>query len=170
MGGHTTICSSPNPVFWLQRRKAGQPLVEQHPSCTARSTTSAARLDMLEMVKAENLLVFMPHPRSKGSTGYPDAIEDTPWFLDEHYRGIGVRWGMGLDGSETRLCEYRCQQLWDGMNNCGRHRRRSAVHQRHHRNLSAGSWRRCVCEQPGELREARRAAGAGRLHARSSRR
>ena len=87
-------------MFWLQSRKAGQPLVEQHPKY-GKVYNIGSPLDMLEMVKAENLLVFMPHPRSKGSTGYPDAIKDTPWFLDEHYRGIGVRWGMGLDGSET---------------------------------------------------------------------
>jgi hypothetical protein len=24
-----------------------------------------------------------------------------------------MRWGMGVDGSETRLCEYRCQALLD---------------------------------------------------------
>ncbi len=28
-----------------------------------------------------------------------------------------MRWGMGLDGSETRLCEIRCQTLLDDMNN-----------------------------------------------------
>jgi len=115
MGGHNDLFVS-KPVFWLQSRKAGQPLVEPHPKY-GKVYNIGSPLDMLEMVKAENLLVFMPHPRSKGSTGYPDAIKETPWFLDEHYRGIGVRWGMGLDGSETRLCEYRCQQLWDEMNN-----------------------------------------------------
>ena len=115
MGGHNDLFVS-KPVFWLQSRKTGQPLVEQHPKY-GKVYNIGSPLDMLEMVKAENLLVFMPHPRSKGSTGYPDAIKDTPWFNDEHYRGIGVRWGMGLDGSETRLCEYRCQQLWDEMNN-----------------------------------------------------
>jgi hypothetical protein len=63
------------------------------------------------------MLVYMPHPRSKGSTGFPDAIKDTPHFLDAAYRGIGFRWGMGLDGSERRLGEYRCLPLWDEMNN-----------------------------------------------------
>jgi hypothetical protein len=115
MGGHNDLLIS-KPVFWLQRRAPGQPLVEQHPKY-GKVYNIGSPLDMLEMVKAENLLVFMPHPRSKGSTGYPDAIKDTPWFLDERYRGIGVRWGMGLDGSEQRLCEYRCQTLWDEMNN-----------------------------------------------------
>ena len=72
---------------------------------------------MMEMTHRENLIIYMPHPRSKGSTGYPDAIKDTPHFLDPNYRGIGFRWGMGLDGSETRLCEYRCLPTLDDMNN-----------------------------------------------------
>jgi hypothetical protein len=71
----------------------------------------------MEMAKLENMLVYMPHPRSKGSTGYPDAVKDKAHFIHENYRGIGFRWGMGLDGSETRLCEYRCLALLDDMNN-----------------------------------------------------
>ena len=73
--------------------------------------------DMMEMAKRENVLIFMPHPRSKGSTGFPEAVKDTDHFKNENYRGIGLRWGMGVDGSETRLCEYRCQALLDEMNN-----------------------------------------------------
>lgn len=69
------------------------------------------------MARREDMLIYMPHPRSKGSTGFPDAIKDTPHFLDAIYRGIGFRWGMGLDGSEQRLSEYRCLPLWDEMNN-----------------------------------------------------
>jgi hypothetical protein len=72
---------------------------------------------MMEMVRRENLLIYMPHPRSKGSAGFPDAIKDTPHFVDAGYRGIGFRWGMGLDGSEQRLCDYRCLPLLDDMNN-----------------------------------------------------
>ena len=50
---------------------------------------------MMEMAKRENMLIYMAHPRSKGSTGFPDAIKDTAHFRHEHYRGIGWRWGMG---------------------------------------------------------------------------
>ena len=115
LGGHNDLLVS-HPVFWVQSRPAGKPLVEQHPKY-GKVYNIGNQADMMEMVRLENLLVYMPHPRSKGSTGYPDAIKDKPWFLDERYRGIGVRWGMGLDGSEARLCEYRCQTLWDEMNN-----------------------------------------------------
>jgi hypothetical protein len=115
LGGHNDLLIS-KPVYWLQARAAGQPLVTDHPTY-GKVYNIGSPADMMEMARRENLLVFMPHPRSKGSTGYPDAIKDTAHFRDEHYRGIGVRWGMGLDGSERRLCEIRCQTLWDEMNN-----------------------------------------------------
>jgi hypothetical protein len=115
LGGHNDLLIS-KPLYWLQTRKEGQPLVADHPTY-GKVYNIGSPSDMMEMARRENLLVFMPHPRSKGSTGYPDAIKDTAHFRDEHYRGIGVRWGMGLDGSELRLCEIRCQTLWDEMNN-----------------------------------------------------
>ena len=115
LGGHNDLLIS-KPLYWLQTRKEGQPLVADHPTY-GKVYNIGSPEDMMEMARRENLLVFMPHPRSKGSTGYPDAIKDTAHFRDEHYRGIGVRWGMGLDGSELRLCEIRCQTLWDEMNN-----------------------------------------------------
>jgi hypothetical protein len=115
LGGHNDLLIS-KPLYWLQARKEGQPLVADHPTY-GKVYNIGSPTDMMEMARRENLLIFMPHPRSKGSTGYPDAIKDTAHFRDEHYRGIGVRWGMGLDGSELRLCEIRCQTLWDEMNN-----------------------------------------------------
>ncbi len=114
-GGHWDLLVS-KPVFWSEDRKEGQPLVEQHPKFGTVYRLGGP-MDMLEMARRENLLLFMPHARSKGSTGYPDAIKDTEYFRSEQYRGIGYRWGMGVDGSETRLCEYRCLDLLDDMNN-----------------------------------------------------
>jgi hypothetical protein len=115
LGGHNDLLIA-RPVFWLEGRTADQPFVENHPTY-GKVYRIGSPADMMEMARRENLLIFMPHPRSKGSTGYPDAIKDRDYFLDERYRGIGVRWGMGLDGSEQRLCEIRCQTLWDEMNN-----------------------------------------------------
>jgi hypothetical protein len=114
LGGHNDALIS-KPVFW-DARKAGQPFVEDHPTY-GKVYHVGSPADMMEMAKRENILIYMPHPRSKGSTGYPDAIRNTAHFQHDNYRGIGVRWGMGLDGSEQRLCEYRCQTLLDEMNN-----------------------------------------------------
>ena len=115
LGGHSDMLIS-HPVYWTQGRAPGQPLVEEHPVYGHVYHVGGVE-DMIEMAHRERILIYMPHPRSKGSTGFPDAIKDTPHFLDASYRGIGFRWGMGLDGSEQRLCEYRCLQLWDEMNN-----------------------------------------------------
>ena len=115
LGGHSDILVS-HPVYWTQGRAEGQPLAEDHP-VYGKVYHLGTTADMMEMVRRENLLIYMPHPRSKGSAGFPDAIKDTPHFADAGYRGIGFRWGMGLDGSEQRLCDYRCLPLFDDMNN-----------------------------------------------------
>jgi hypothetical protein len=115
LGGHTDFVLS-HPVYWTPTRTADQQFVEQHPTYgTVYHVGNQA--EAMEMAKLENMLVFMPHPRSKGSTGYPDAVKDSAHFIHENYRGIGYRWGMGVDGSERRLCDYRCLALLDDMNN-----------------------------------------------------
>jgi len=94
----------------------GQALVE-----TDAAHHSVYRLgsaaDVEDMMHREGIIAYMPHPRSKGSTGYPDAIKDTERFRDASFRGIGYRWGMGLDRSEIRLCDERCLSTLDDMNN-----------------------------------------------------
>lgn len=114
-GGHHDLLIS-HPVYWTQTRADGQPFVENHPKY-GKLYHVGSPADLIEMTHRENMILFMPHPRSKGSTGYPDATKDTPTFRDENYRGVGFRWGMGLDGSEQRLCDYRCMPLFDDMNN-----------------------------------------------------
>ena len=115
LGGHNDLMLS-KPVFWLPTRAAGQPLVQQD-SKYGKVYNLGTAADMIEMTKLENALIYMPHPRSKGSTGFPDAIKDKSHFQNDNFRGLGYRWGMGIDASETRLCEYRCLALWDEMSN-----------------------------------------------------
>lgn len=115
LGGHTDLLFS-HPVYWLVGRAAGQPLVDQDEKYGKIYHIGNAD-DLMEMARREDILINMPHPRTKGSTGFPDAIKDLPYFNDPHYQGIGFRWGMGLDRSERRLCEYRCQPLIDEMSN-----------------------------------------------------
>jgi len=115
LGGHTDFVLS-HPVYWTPTRAEGQTFMENDPKYGTVYHVGS-RDEAMEMAKRENMLVFMPHPRSKGSTGYPDAVKNDAHFTHENYRGIGFRWGMGVDGSETRLCEYRCLALLDDMNN-----------------------------------------------------
>src|SRR6266699_1079595 len=115
LGGHTDLLFS-HPVFWTQGRAAGQPLVETDPKYGKVYGTGNGE-DLMEMARREDVLISMPHPRTRGSTGFPDAVKDSAAFKDPHYQGVGFRWGMGLDLSEQRLCEIRCLPLLDDMSN-----------------------------------------------------
>lgn len=115
LGGHTDLIFS-HPVYWEAGRAPGQPLTEQHPKYGTVYHISSAD-DLMEMARRERVVINMPHPRTKGSTGYPDSIRHLPFFSDPLYQGVGFRWGMGLDRSEQRLCELRCLPLLDDMSN-----------------------------------------------------
>ena len=113
-GAHNDVLKS-HPVYWVGRAP-GQPLVEDHPKYGKLYHIGNAA-EMVEMAHRENMIFFMPHPNTKGSAGYPAAFKDKAFFVDEAYRGIGFRWGMGVDRSEERLCDFRCMTLFDETNN-----------------------------------------------------
>jgi hypothetical protein len=115
LGGHWDLLFS-HPVYYVDERTPGTPLVTEHPEY-GRMYNIGSVEDMRTMIDAEDMLVYMPHPRTKGSTGYPDAIRETPQFLSDWYRGVGWRWGMGSDLSEQRLSGKRVIPLLDEMNN-----------------------------------------------------
>ena len=115
LGGHYDLLL-PKPVFWRPARQPDQPLAEPHPKYgTVYNLGTPA--DMMQMAERENVIISMPHPRAKRSTGYPDAIWGESHFQHPNYFGLGYRWGMGIDASETRLGEYRFLTLWDETNN-----------------------------------------------------
>ena len=115
LGGHWDLLFS-HPVYYVDERAEGTPLVTEHPEYGRVYNIGSAE-DMMAMVEAEDMLIYMPHPRTKGSTGYPDAVATTPQFLNDRYRGVGWRWGMGSDLSEVRLSDKRVIPLLDEMNN-----------------------------------------------------
>jgi hypothetical protein len=115
LGGHTDLLFS-HPVYWTRGRTAAQPLSEPDAKYGTVYHIASAD-DLMQMVSREDAMISMPHPRTKGSTGFPDAVKDMPAFRDPRYQGVGFRWGMGLDLSEARLCEYRCLPLLDDMSN-----------------------------------------------------
>jgi hypothetical protein len=115
IGGHNDVLIS-HPVYWTNKRSSGQPLVEDLPKY-GKVYHIGSPADLIEMTHREDMLIFMPHPDTKGSAGYPRAFKDADYFRDANYRGIGFRWGMGVDRSEQRLSDYRCMPLFDDMNN-----------------------------------------------------
>ncbi len=114
LGGHTDLLFS-HPVYWTEKKNE-QPFVEQN-STYGKVYHIGTAEEFIEMARREDVLISMPHPRTKGSTGFPDAIKDQAFFSDPHYHGVGFRWGMGLDLSEQRLCGRRCLDLLDDMSN-----------------------------------------------------
>jgi hypothetical protein len=115
LGGHTDMLYS-HPVYWLYGRANGTPLVEPHPK-HGKVYNIGSPEDLMAMVKAEDIILSMPHPRTKNNTGYPDGYKDKWFFKDPHYASFGYRWGMGIDRSERRLCENRCLPLLDEASN-----------------------------------------------------
>ena len=73
---------------------------------------------MFELMKREDALVWQTHPRTKGSTGYPDKIRDTDYFRSDHWLGTAFK-AMPVDLSQKRLGEVRCFGTLDDMNNWG---------------------------------------------------
>jgi hypothetical protein len=116
LGGHYNILF-PKPVYWTMVRAKGQPLVEDDPKYgNVYHAGSAA--DLFEVMKRENALVWTTHPRTKGSTGYPDQIKDADYFRSDRWLGAAFK-ALPVDLSQKRLGEVRCFGTLDDMNNWG---------------------------------------------------
>jgi hypothetical protein len=116
LGGHYTTVF-PRPVYWTMVRKDGQPLVENDPVYGKVYHIGSAE-DELEMLKREGGLAWQAHPRTKGSTSYPDEIRETIHFRSDRYLG-GSFQSLPVDLSQKRICEERCFGVLDDTNNWG---------------------------------------------------
>jgi hypothetical protein len=117
LGGHYNILF-PKPIYWTQVRTNDQPLVETQPRYGQVYHTGAAD-DVFELMKRENALVWQTHPRTKGSTGYPDKIRDADYLRSDQWLGTAFK-ALPVDLSQKRLGEVRCFGTLDDMNNWGR--------------------------------------------------
>jgi hypothetical protein len=117
-GGHWAL-AFPKPVYWAMKRDSGEWKSPDPTYGQVYRVRDAAEL--LKLVRAENAFVYETHPRTKGSTGFPDAILDTPWFADDHYRGAGWK-QMPSDLSSPRLGE-RAFKVHDDLANRGFHKK-----------------------------------------------
>jgi hypothetical protein len=117
LGGHYNILF-PKPVYWTHIRPNGKPFVEDHPKYGKLYHPGNAE-DVFELMKAENALVWQTHPRTKGSTFYPDKIRDTDYLRSDHWLGTAFK-ALPVDLSQKRLGEVRCFGTLDDMNNWGR--------------------------------------------------
>ena len=114
-GGHYMFLF-PRALFYTHGKPpAKQPLVEDLPGYGKVYHTNSAA-DELELLQKEGGLVWQTHPRTKGSTGYPDVVRDKDFFQSDRFLG-GSFQSLPVDLSEKRLCEARCFGLLDDMNN-----------------------------------------------------
>ena len=114
-GGHYNVMFPKN-VYWSKVRTAGQPFTENVLGY-GKAYHTGSTTDVQQMLDAENGYWFHAHPRTKGTTGYPDAIFDKPWVKNDRYLGIAFKPAMGDDLSNPRLCAWRCFDAIDTMNN-----------------------------------------------------
>ena len=114
-GGHYNIMFPKN-VYWSKVRQAGQPFTETLPHY-GKVYHTGSTADVQAMLDAENGYWFHSHPRTKGTTGYPDAILEKAWVKNDRYLGIAFKPAMGDDLSEVRMCQWRCFDAIDKMNN-----------------------------------------------------
>jgi hypothetical protein len=113
LGGHW-VSLFPKPVYWTLDRKPGQPFVETDPKLGPVYHVGSAA-DVLQLMQAEQGLMWTAHPRIKSSTGYPDAYRDADFFRSDRYLG-GAWKAMPADYSQPRLGK-RVLDLLDDMNN-----------------------------------------------------
>jgi hypothetical protein len=70
------------------------------------------------VMKREHALVWTTHPRTKGSTGYPEKIKGADYFRSDRWLGAAFK-ALPVDLSQKRLGEVRCFGTLDDMNNWG---------------------------------------------------
>jgi hypothetical protein len=114
-GGHYNVMWPKN-VYWTKVRREGQPFTETLPGF-GKVYHTGSPADMQALLDAENGYWFHSHPRTKGTTGYPDAILDKAWVKNDRYLGIAFKPAMGDDLSDVRMCQWRCFDAIDKMNN-----------------------------------------------------
>ena len=118
LGGHWGLAFS-HPVYWNMDRKPGEAF-ETADQTYGKVYRIHDAQEMWKMIKQEDGFVYETHPRTKGSTGYPDKILDTDYFRDPSYVGTGWK-AMPSDLSSPRLGERAFKTL-DDVNNLGLHK------------------------------------------------
>lgn len=118
LGGHWALVF-PKPVLWHMDRKADEPFKTIDPKFGTVFRVHTPD-EIWKMITDEGGYAYQTHPRTKGSTGYPDKILNTSFFKDSRYLGTGWK-AMPTDLSSPRLGE-RAFKVLDDLNNLGLHK------------------------------------------------
>jgi hypothetical protein len=118
LGGHWSL-TFPKPVYWMMDRKPNESFATPDPKYGTVYRVHTPE-EMWKLVQVEHGYAYQTHPRTKGSTGYPDKILNTAYFRDPQYFATGWK-AMPSDLSSPRLGE-RAFKTIDDVNNLGLHK------------------------------------------------
>jgi hypothetical protein len=119
LGGHWGLVF-PKPVYWFMKRNAGDPFRSTDPKYGTVYHVGSAE-DAIALIRAENGYMYQTHPRTKGSTGFPDQIKDSEQLKSTFHLGAGWK-AMNTDLSSPRLGDRGFKTV-DDLNNWGLHKR-----------------------------------------------
>ncbi|MFT3935881.1 MAG: hypothetical protein QM726_19790 [Chitinophagaceae bacterium] len=114
-GGHW-LQFFPKPVYWIMSRKENESFAS-FDKVHGQIYHVGNAAEMLKLLEEEKGLAWTAHPRTKGSTGFPDAYKNESFFLSDRF--LGAAWkAMPADLSQPVLGK-RVLDLMDDMNNWG---------------------------------------------------
>jgi len=119
LGGHWGIVF-PKPVYWFMKRTPGQPFETKEPNYGTVYHAGDEK-DAIALLRAANGYMYQTHPRTKGSTGFPDRIKDSEQLNSTFHLGAGWK-AMNTDLSSPRMGDRGFKTV-DDMNNWGLHKR-----------------------------------------------
>ena len=119
LGGHWGIIF-PKPVYWFMKRNPNDPFRSTDPKYGTVYHVGNAK-DAIELINAEHGYMYQTHPRTKGSTGFPDEIKNSEQLTSAFHLGAGWK-AMNTDLSSPRLGDRGFKTV-DDMNNWGLHKR-----------------------------------------------
>ena len=115
-GGHWYLLT-PKPIYFSHANtpSANQPFEENDPTYGHVYHLGSAE-DVLKFANQEKGIIWVTHPRTKSSEGYPEAYKDKDFFLSDRF--IGAAWtSLPADLSQPELCQVRCFGTLDDMSN-----------------------------------------------------
>ena len=119
LGGHWGI-AFPKPVYWYMKRGPNDPFQTTDPKYGTIYHVGDEK-DAIALLKAEHGIMYQTHPRTKGSTGFPDKIKDSEQLAGAFHLGAGWK-AMNTDLSSPRLGDRGFKTV-DDLNNWGFHKR-----------------------------------------------
>ena len=115
-GGHYNIMFPKN-VYWSKVRQAGQPFIGERSGLRQGLPHRQRRRRAADDGRGRRATGITRTRARRARPAIPDLIFDKPYVKNDRYLGVAFKPGMGQDNSEERMCEWRCFDAIDTMNN-----------------------------------------------------